>query len=116
MNLDVLVQEFANSVAAQAEAIAEGDPKTGNKFARRYIAAFSKLRARGDEGRDALASLFQDPRAEVRVMAAAYLLRHCGDKARAVLTAEAEGKGLTAFGAAQALKRWEEGTWALDPA
>ena len=48
-------------------------------------------------------------------MAAAYLLRHSGDAARVVLEAAARDKGLVAFGAAQALKRWEEGTWDLDP-
>jgi hypothetical protein len=27
----------------------------------------------------------------------------------------AQGEGMIPFGAQQALKRWEEGTWALDP-
>jgi hypothetical protein len=34
----------------------------------------------------------------------------------AVLEAAARGEGLAAFEAAQVLKNWENGTWALDPA
>jgi len=111
-----LVDEFANCVVAQQQAIARGDATTGNDLARRYVAAFKALRLRGDSGRDALAVLLSDSRSEVRVMAAAYLLRHCGASARSVLEVEAQGKGLTAFGAQEALKRWNEGSWSLDPA
>jgi hypothetical protein len=32
-----------------------------------------------------------------------------------VLQEIAKGEGLAAFEAGEALKRWEEGTWALDP-
>jgi hypothetical protein len=48
-------------------------------------------------------------------MAAVNLLRYQHDRARVVLETEGRGKGLVAFGAMQALKRWDEGTWALDP-
>lgn len=115
MDLDDLVGEFASCVERQSEAIAKGDSTSGNKYAKRYVAAFEKLRARGDIGRNALAKLLSDERPEVRVMAAAYLLRHCNERAKAVLESEAAGKGLVAFGAAQALQRWKDGTWALDP-
>jgi hypothetical protein len=115
MDIQALVTEFANSVAAQREAIASGDSAVGNAYAKRYIAAFKILRAHGDDGRDALAGLFTHERADVRVAAASFLLRHCGDKARELLEREAQGRDLVAFGAAQALKRWREGTWALDP-
>jgi hypothetical protein len=93
----------------------KSDPNLGNKFAKRYIGAFEKLRACGDEGREALAVLLADSRADVRVMTAAYLLRYKTDQAQAVLEREAKGRGFTAFGATQALQRWQEGTWALDP-
>jgi broad specificity phosphatase PhoE len=111
-----LVEEFARCVAAQDQAIAIGDWRSGNAFAKRYVAAFKELRLQGDSGRDALAALLADSRAAVRVMAAAFLLRHCKDKARAVLEAEANGKGVVAFGASQALLGWDKGTWKLDPA
>ena len=47
-------------------------------------------------------------------MAAAYLLRHCEDQAKAVLEKEAGDEGIISFGAKQVLKRWEDGTWDLD--
>ena len=110
------VQDFAHSVIQQTEAIGRGDHRRGNKYAKRYIAAFEKLRAIGDAGRDALASLLTDPRADVRAMAATFLLRHRTEEALDVLRAEATGEGIVAFEASEAIKRWEEGTWSIDPA
>ncbi len=113
---NVLVAQFAENVAQQTDAIWRGDHKTGNKHAKRYISAFEKLRAMGDAGQDALCVLFGHERPDVRVMAAAYLLRHRTTDALEVLREAAKGSGLIAFEASQAMKRWEEGTWALDPA
>jgi hypothetical protein len=113
--LEKLVEEFAQNVAAQTEAIFRGDAKTGNKHADRYIAAFKKLRAHGNAGRDALAMLFMHPNMDVRTTAAAFLLRYRTAEAKAILEEAAKGKGLVAFESAEALKRWEEGAWALDP-
>ena len=72
-DLAAIVDEFALHVAAQTDAIWRGDSTTGNKHARRYIAAFQKLRAAGDRGREALVRLFHHERPDVRAMAAAYL-------------------------------------------
>ncbi|WP_434385678.1 DUF2019 domain-containing protein [Melittangium boletus] len=116
MSLEELVDEFARHVEAQTAAIWRGDPKTGNTHADRYLAAFDKLCAHGGAGRDALAVLFVHPSMDVRTTAAAFLLRHRTAEAKAVLEEAAKGEGLVAFASAQALKRWEEGTWALDPA
>ncbi|QRN93075.1 DUF2019 domain-containing protein [Archangium violaceum] len=116
MSLDALVEVFAQHTAAQTDAIFRGDAKTGNNHAKKRLAAFKKLCAHGDAGRDALAALFNHPRMDVRVMAAAYLLRHRTVEAKAVLEEISKGAGLAAFGASEALQRWEEGTWALDPA
>lgn len=115
MNLEKLVEQFALDVAAQTEAIFRGDAKTGNKHARKYGAAVDKLLAQGNAGRDALLVLLKHERMDVRVMAAAHLLRYRTAEAKAVLEEAARGKGLVPFEAQQALKRWEEGTWALDP-
>lgn len=115
-DIQKLVEEFAQNVAAQTDAIWRGDAKTGNKHADRSIAAFEQLRTYGDVGRDALATLFTHPGMDVRTSAAAFLLRYKTSEARAVLEEAAKGKGLIPFGAQEALKRWEEGTWSLDPA
>lgn len=114
--IEDLVAEFAENVAAQTDAIWRGDAKTGNKHAKRYIAAFDKLRAQGDAGRDALAVLLTHPRMDVRVSAAAYLLRHRMAESRAILEEAAKGEGLVPFEASCVLKNWDSGTWALEPA
>ncbi len=113
-NLEKLVEEFAYHVQAQTKEIFRGDAKTGNKHAKKALAAFLQLRAYGDAGRDALAVLFTHPSMDVRTTAAAFLLRHRTAEAKAVLEEAAKGKGLIPFEASEALKRWEEGTWALD--
>jgi hypothetical protein len=115
MNVQELVKEFADCTEAQMDEIRKGDAVTGNRYAERCIAAFDKLRTIGDEGLDALASLFFDRRPVVRVNVAAFLLRRKHAEATAVLKREAKGKGLTAFEAEQALERWAEGAWELDP-
>src|SRR5437667_386409 len=114
--LEDLVADFARNVEAATDATWQGDAKTGNKHAKRYIAIFEELRTYGDAGRDALAALFADSRIDVRVSAAAFLLRHRTAEAKAVLKEAASSEGWSAFVALQALKRWEEGNWSLDPA
>jgi hypothetical protein len=110
--LDALATTFARNVVAQD---AEPDPVKGNAFARRYAEAFKELRKHGVAGRDALVPLLRDSRVVVRTTAAAFLLRHCTAQAIAVLEEAARGTGMDAFSAQQALERWSEGTWALDP-
>lgn len=115
-DVTVLVAQFAEDVAKQTDAIWRGDHKAGNKHAKRYIAVFQRLRAMGDVGRDALCVLLAHERPDIRVTAAAYLLPHRTAEALEVLREAAKGEGLVAFEASQAMKRWEEATWGLDPA
>jgi hypothetical protein len=114
-SLDALVGEFAENVAKQTEAIDRGDAKESNRCADRYIRAWNQLRSRGDTGRKALCRLFDHERPDVRTSAAAFLLRFRTREATRVLTEVAKGKGLAAFEASQALQRWKEGDWHLDP-
>jgi hypothetical protein len=115
VTLEELVESFARHTVAQTEAILRGDARAGNKHARQRIAAFRKLRAHGAAGREALAVLLTHSNMDVRTMAATYLLRARTAEAKAILQEAAQGQGLVAFEAGEALKRWEEGTWALDP-
>jgi hypothetical protein len=114
MTPDALVEEFALNVAAQTDAIWQGDARTGNQHARRYIAAFKKLREHGESGRDALARLLVHQRMDVRVKAALYLLSERPAEATPVLEEAARSEGMIPFEASQALKYWREGTWSLD--
>ena len=110
-----LVQKFSENVSAQAEAMRLGEFKNGNLYAKRYIQAFQSLRALGDEGRDGLVPLMFEGSAEVRAMAAAFLLRYQHDEARRVLQDLAGGTERVAAAAKETLMRWDEGSWQLDP-
>lgn len=114
MDLESIVEEFARNVAAQTDAIMRGDRKGGNKDAKRYIAAYKKLRDHGEAGRDALARLLTHSRMDVRVYAATCLLSDRPEQAKPVLEEAAKGKGLIPFEASQVLKYLAEGTWSLD--
>jgi hypothetical protein len=116
MSLEKFVGEFAQNIAAQTDCILRGDAKAGNKHAEKALAAFMALRAKGDVGRDALTTLFAHARMDVRVTAAAFLLRYRTAEATAVLEEAAQGQGLAALGAQQTLRNWQDGLWALDPA
>lgn len=109
------VKDFSEGVVRQTESIRQGDAKTGNKWAARSLKAFKLLRAQGDPGRDALATLLMHPDVDIRTAAAAFLLRYKTGAALQVLREAASGTGLIAFASEQAIKRWEEGTWNLDP-
>jgi hypothetical protein len=111
-----LVEEFAACVMAQDKAIEQGDAHTGNKFARRYIAAFETLRAHGGPGREALAVLLDHRSPNVRVTAAAFLLRHCEFKARRALKAEAKERVSppSAQNRRSSIGRMARGLWILN--
>lgn len=115
LRVSKLVDQFAKGVQGQTDAIWQGDSETSNRMSKLYIDAFAELRDAGEDGIVALAGLFMHSRPDVRCMAAAYLLRRRHGEAVRVLRELSEGKGLVAFEASQALKRWEEGTWKLDP-
>ncbi|ATB29804.1 DUF2019 domain-containing protein [Melittangium boletus] len=114
MNLEEIAAEFARNVAAQTAALQRGDSQSGNKCAKRYTAAYKKLRGHGEAGRDALATLLTHPRMDVRVYAAVFLLSDRPAQAKPILEEAAKGEGVIPFEASQALKYWEEGTWRLD--
>ncbi|WP_257463325.1 DUF2019 domain-containing protein [Archangium lipolyticum] len=114
MDLGSIVEDFAQNVAAQTDAIMRGDRKGGNKYAKRYVAAYKKLRDQGEAGRDALVGLLAHPRMDVRVNAAACLLSDRPEQAKPVLEEAAKGKGMVPFLASRVLKYWDEGTWKLD--
>lgn len=115
INLEKLVETFEQNVIAQTEALKNNDYKSGNRFAKRYIKAFEQIRKTGNAGRDELAMLLQHERVDVKIIVAAFLLRYKNTQATAVLKEIAKGEGFGSFEASQTLKRWEEGTWNLDP-
>ena len=113
--LERLVQRFADCVMAQARAIYVGHVSKNDEFGDGYVAAVEQLFAMGDKGRAALSRLFRHEEAQVRVAAAAWLLRSHYNEARALLEAEGKHAGIVGFQAQQALLRWDSGEWQLDP-
>jgi hypothetical protein len=113
--LEQCVEIFAKNVASQSEAIMEGNSKKGNRDAKRYISAFQTLRQYGNEGLEALTVLLRHSRPDVRGAAACFLLRCQTQESLTVLKEVAQLGGLAGFEAQECMKRWDEGTWQLDP-
>jgi len=110
------VDRFAHNVIEQKKWISRGDSRAANQCANALLKAFKKIcNIYGDEGREALSSLFEHETRAVRSMAAAFLLRYKHEEAKAVLREIGRGKGLVALGARECINRWEEGEWELDP-
>ena len=113
---DQLASEFALHVIGQNEAImTRGDARIGNKHAKQYLRCFDLLYSLGAPGLDKLSELFHHEDPGVRSMAATFLLRYKTDEALTVLRELSNGTGLVAFGSQEAIKRWEEGSWDLEP-
>ena len=93
MRLEELIEQFAQNVAAQTDAIRRGDARSGNKHAKKYADALHELRTHGNAGRDALAMQLDRPRMDVHAMAAVFLLRYRTAEAKAVLEAAAREGG-----------------------
>lgn len=105
--LDSLVA-FVEAQQDQIECIGRGDPKTGNKHARKGIAAARRLLAGGETSIDRFATLLSHPDLNVRASAAAWLLKDRTKEAIEVLRPIAEGQGIAALGAISTLKRYEK--------
>jgi hypothetical protein len=65
--------------------------------------------ARGDEAVEVVSSLLDQLDSDVKVMAAAFLLKSRTERAVAVLRMIAKGRGLAALGAQMTLRRYERG-------
>ena len=110
-----LVSVFRENVIAQTDRI-WNEGRSGNAFAGKRTRAFHRLRDQyGDAGRDAFAILMTDLRPDVRVMAATYMLRYKHKEAMKVLREAASRESLVGFEAGEAIKRWNEGVWSIDP-
>jgi hypothetical protein len=104
-----LTNDFAEAVIAQSRCIREGDARTGNYHAKNYTAAVREVLARGDEAVEVFSSLLDHVDSDVKVMAAAFLLKSRTERAVAVLRMIAKGRGLAALGAQMTLRRYERG-------
>jgi hypothetical protein len=100
---------FVDGVVQQNACIARGDARQGNREARKYITAARALLAGSQEAIDRFATLLTHDSADVRVTAAAFLLKERTALAVAVLRPIASGTGIAALGAKMTLERYERG-------
>jgi hypothetical protein len=107
--LEHLIIEFTDSVVAWREMSEDGDAKAANKFAAKYHNAAKELINYARPGIHTFSRLLrEEPRIEVRVKAAGYLIPFKTDEAIAALKFAAEGTGSVALEAKETLKRWEK--------
>jgi hypothetical protein len=100
---------FASAVIEQGECIARGDHRGGNREAKKYVSAARTLLADGSPTIDRFCKLLDHDHDDVRVMAAAFLLKERTKEAVATLRQVARNDGLAALGAKMTLKRYARG-------
>ncbi len=100
---------FVAGVVQQNAYIARGDARQGNREAKKYVAAARALLAGGKGEVDRFATLLTHDHNDVRVMAAAFLLKERTEEAVAALRPLAKGSGIAALGAKMTLERYERG-------
>lgn len=113
-NLEEIVEEFADA-AIKADEATFTNGRMARKYSNKEIKCWKKILQFGDQGKEELSRLLNHPDPSARVAAAGYLLKFKTEEALAVLHEAAQHEGLVPFVAQECLKRWEEGTWALDP-
>jgi hypothetical protein len=104
-----LLNDFTGAIIEQNACIMDGNPKTGNRAAKRYITAARQLLSGGEESIDAFAGLLKHGNPSVRCMAAAFLLKDRTRLSVMALKPIAKGDGLAALGAQMTLKRFKDG-------
>jgi hypothetical protein len=103
-----LVEEFADSVVKQSEAILTGTTKEARYYGKKPAPIARKLLGMGDEAVRQFASLLCHPVRRVRVVAAVYLFTSLPDDVLAALKEVAEGDDFAALCAQLRIKEWEE--------
>jgi hypothetical protein len=107
--IEDLTHTFASAVLEQNRCLSRGDPRSGNREARRYGAAAKELLDGGHESIEAFVTLLSHLEPAVRAMAAAFLLEERTALAIETLRPIAAGSGLAALGAQMTLERYERG-------
>ncbi|WP_414664855.1 hypothetical protein [Horticoccus sp. 23ND18S-11] len=100
---------FVAGVVQQNACIASGDARRGKRESKKYVAAARTLLAGGKDEVDRFATLLTHDHDDVRVMAAAFLLKDRTELAVAALRPLAKGGGIAALGARMTLERYERG-------
>lgn len=103
-----LVQQFADGIVKQRQAIHSGTTREVRRHANRIMPAARQLVRMGEDGRREFAVLLSHADREIRATAAAYLVSSMPEEALAVFRDLAQGDDLIAMGAQMRIKEWEE--------
>lgn len=109
-----LVTDLIDAAIKQDEATITGDGKDARKYGKQIIRTWDAIIEIGESAKEDLSSHLWHPHPSARLRIAAFLLKYKHNEAMAVLRDLAKGEGLVSFCAQEAIKRWEEGTWALE--
>lgn len=104
------IDKYVKFAAIHGECTESGDYKQGNKAHDILLKALSKLRASGDQGRQALVALLQHENASVRLWAASHLLKTAPAIAIEKIKEIAAGNGMLALCAETVLSEFAKGT------
>ncbi len=114
-DIDQLIADFVKTAKKSHEATLSGDSRKVNIQAKRIHHVFKKISMIGNSAREALLKQVDNDDDAVASLAATYSLKYNTEKAKAALKRISENNtGILGFGAEQALKRWQEGTWQLE--
>ena len=108
VDTEELVNQFADAIIKQNEAIYSGTTKEVRRYGKKITPIARKLVNMGEEGKRQFATLFNHPDREIRATAAVCLMSYMPEEALVVLRELAEGDDLIAMGAQMRIKEWEE--------
>jgi len=112
--IDKLIDRFIKETVLNYEALEKGDYKKGNKAIKIINKLFDELKDAGEEGREALLSLTDNEREEVRLMASVYSLKYNSKRSLATLKKLTKNSGILGLEAQQAIENYNSGNWGIE--
>jgi hypothetical protein len=109
-----LIDDFVDAAKMHYAFTMIGDYTNVNVQAKRMDQVFHKIIQIGKEAREALLAQVDNEEPAISLAAATFSLKYDSERAKRALEQIANRPGLIGFGAKQALRRWEEGTWNLE--
>ena len=110
-----LVTAFAQAAARHYAFTQAGRYRDINREADKIDAAYRKLKSYGDKGKQALLKLLDDADLAVSSMAAAYCMHFAPQECKRVFQRVAKDPGILGLEAQYALKRFDDGSWQVEP-
>ena len=114
--LSELVLSFAQAAAYHYEATQAGRRRDINRAADTLDSVYRRIKSYGDVGKTALLKLLDSENLAVSSMAAAYCMHFAPQECKRVFERVVKDPGILGLEAKYALKRFEDGSWQIEPA